>query len=227
MTLSLATCLPIVMHVCIKSDFSEKILWNLESNEVLLSLGIRDGIKVNVMLDNKAQPRPNILSIVSNCLKDRFDESQITMIALHFQKVVMLWVKVIEIFGDQEFRSTSPKKFRSYYTLGGWGPPTLKHFRKFFLKMKPLGVKTCGESEFDIYEAKKCFSDSRKACVLKRKVAKMRFFDFSLQYSGLTWIREVFFLFENVKFRFPACFYPWRSHFQKKFSRYPNFLPLI
>uniref|UniRef100_A0A914DFZ4 Ubiquitin-like domain-containing protein n=1 Tax=Acrobeloides nanus TaxID=290746 RepID=A0A914DFZ4_9BILA len=60
-----------------------------ESNEVL---GIRDGIKVNIMLDNKAQPRPNILSIVSSCLKDRFDESQITMIALHFQKCLEMYV---------------------------------------------------------------------------------------------------------------------------------------
>jgi hypothetical protein len=37
-----------------------------------------------------------------------------------------------------------------------------------------VGVKkTCGETEFDIFEAKKA-SHSRKAyCVLKRKVAKM------------------------------------------------------
>jgi hypothetical protein len=42
--------------------------------------------------------------------------------------------------------------------------------------MTPLGVKTCGESEFDIFEAKKRFPDSGRAyCVLKRKVAKMRF----------------------------------------------------
>jgi hypothetical protein len=42
--------------------------------------------------------------------------------------------------------------------------------------MTPLAVKTCGESEFDIFKAKKRFSDSGKAyCVLKRKVAKMRF----------------------------------------------------
>ena len=47
--------------------------------------------------------------------------------------------------------------------------------KKFFLEMTPLGVKTCGESEFDIFEAKKRFPDSGKACVLKRKVAKMRF----------------------------------------------------
>ena len=41
--------------------------------------------------------------------------------------------------------------------------------------MTPLGVKTCGESEFDIFEAKKRFPDSGKAYyVLKRKVAKMR-----------------------------------------------------
>src|SRR3569833_695576 len=44
-------------------------------------------------------------------------------------------------------------------------------------------VKTCGKFEFDIYEAKKRLLDSGKACVLKRKVAKMRFFDFSLQYT--------------------------------------------
>ena len=48
----------------------------------------------------------------------------------------------------------------------------MKNFHKFFLEMTPLGVKTCGESEFDICEAKKRFPDSEKACVLKRKVAK-------------------------------------------------------
>ena len=55
---------------------------------------------------------------------------------------------------------------------------------KFFLEMIPLGIKTCGESEdfshgfpeFDIFEAKKRFPDSGNVyCVLKRKVAKMRF----------------------------------------------------
>ena len=40
--------------------------------------------------------------------------------------------------------------------------------------MTPLVVKTC--EEFDIFEAKKRFPDSGKACcVLKRKVVKMRF----------------------------------------------------
>ena len=39
--------------------------------------------------------------------------------------------------------------------------------------MTPLRVKTCGESEFDIFE--KRFTDSGKASVLKRKVSKMRF----------------------------------------------------
>jgi hypothetical protein len=51
--------------------------------------------------------------------------------------------------------------------------------------MIPLGVKPCGESEFDIFEAKKHFSDSKKACVLKRKIEKSHFCDFSLQYTGL------------------------------------------
>jgi hypothetical protein len=42
--------------------------------------------------------------------------------------------------------------------------------------MTPLGVKTGGESEYNIFEAKKRFPDSGKAyCVLKRKVAKKRF----------------------------------------------------
>jgi hypothetical protein len=41
--------------------------------------------------------------------------------------------------------------------------------------MAPLGVKTCAESEFDIFEAKKRFPDAGKVyCVLKRKVSKMR-----------------------------------------------------
>jgi hypothetical protein len=51
----------------------------------------------------------------------------------------------------------------------------LQIFQKFFLEMTPLWVKTCGESEFEIFEAKKRFPDSKKACVLKRKVAKSHF----------------------------------------------------
>jgi hypothetical protein len=63
------------------------------------------------------------------------------------------------------------KKVRSCYTIGG-----ATHV-KIFLEMAPLGVKTCGESEFDIFEAKKRFPDSEKAyCALKRKVTKMQFF---------------------------------------------------
>ena len=45
----------------------------------------------------------------------------------------------------------------------------------FVLEITPLGVKTCGESEFKIYEAKKRFPDSWKACLLKRKDAKIAF----------------------------------------------------
>jgi hypothetical protein len=36
--------------------------------------------------------------------------------------------------------------------------------------MNPLGVKTCGESEFDIFEAKKRFPDPGKACVIELKI---------------------------------------------------------
>ena len=52
----------------------------------------------------------------------------------------------------------------------------MRKFSKIFLEMTLLWIKTCGESEFDIFEAKKRFPDSGKEyCVLKRKVAKMRF----------------------------------------------------
>ncbi len=39
----------------------------------------------------------------------------------------------------------------------------------------PLEIKTCGESKIDIFKTKKRCSDSGKEYVLKRKVAKMRF----------------------------------------------------
>ena len=35
--------------------------------------------------------------------------------------------------------------------------------------MTPFGVKAFGKAEFDIFEARKRFSDSGKTCVLKRK----------------------------------------------------------
>ena len=51
----------------------------------------------------------------------------------------------------------------------------MKKFSIIFLEMNPVGVKTLGESEFDISEAKQRFPDSEKACVLKRKVEKIAF----------------------------------------------------
>ena len=60
------------------------------------------------------------------------------------------------------------KKFWGYYTI-------LDLRENFFLELTALGVQTCRESEFEIFEAKKRFPDSKKVCVLKRKVAKMRF----------------------------------------------------
>jgi hypothetical protein len=60
----------------------------------------------------------------------------------------------------------------------------VKNFQKFVLEMTPLGVKICGESEFNIFEAKKRFPDSEKACILKRKVAKMRFLQLFAAFPG-------------------------------------------
>jgi hypothetical protein len=63
-----------------------------------------------------------------------------------------------------------------YYTIGE-GAIQVKNFPKnFYLEMTPLGIKTCGESEFDIFEAKKHLPDSEKACILKRKIAFLRLF---------------------------------------------------
>jgi hypothetical protein len=39
----------------------------------------------------------------------------------------------------------------------------VKKFSKIFLEMTAIWVKTCGESEFGIFGAKKRFSDSRRA----------------------------------------------------------------
>ncbi len=53
--------------------------------------------------------------------------------------------------------------------------------------MTPLGVKTWGgESEFDIFEAKIRFPDPDKACVFKRKVAKMGTITFATNFATLT-----------------------------------------
>jgi hypothetical protein len=72
-------------------------------------------------------------------------------------------------------KSTQPSGklyyFWSYYTIRG--ATHVKQFSNIFLEMTPVGVKTYGESEFDIFEAKKRFPDSRKTYVLKRKVSKL------------------------------------------------------
>ena len=56
------------------------------------------------------------------------------------------------------------------------GATHVKTFSKKFSGNAPSRGKNMGESEFDIFEAKKFLHDSEKAyCVLKRKVANMRF----------------------------------------------------
>jgi hypothetical protein len=74
--------------------------------------------------------------------------------------------------------------------------------------MTPLGVKTYGKSEFDIFEAKKRFPDSGKACVLKRKVEKSHFCDFSLQYKAFPESGKRFFALKISNSDFPYVFTP-------------------
>jgi hypothetical protein len=80
--------------------------------------------------------------------------------------------------------------------------------------MTPLGVKTCGEIEFDIFEAKKRFSDSGKTCVLKRKVAKMRFFA-SIHRSSLN--QKSVFSPRTCQIRFSRISLPLERSFPEKF----------
>jgi hypothetical protein len=50
-------------------------------------------------------------------------------------------------------------------------------FSKIFSENDPSRGKNMWEIQFDIFEAKKRFPDSGKVCVLKRKVAKIAFFN--------------------------------------------------
>jgi hypothetical protein len=81
--------------------------------------------------------------------------------------------------------------------------------------MTPLEIKTCGESEFDIFEAKKRFPDTGKAYyVLKGKVAKIGFFRlFALIYRP-SLNQESVFSFRKCQIR---LFLPLEGLFQEKF----------
>jgi hypothetical protein len=71
-----------------------------------------------------------------------------------------------------------------------------------------LGVKICENSEFTFSKRKNTSLIQRRPVYLSEKSQKCDFCDFSLKYTGLLWIREVFFRFENVKFEILAYFYP-------------------
>jgi hypothetical protein len=105
------------------------------------------------------------------------------------------------------------KKTWGYYTIGG---PHEKIFKNFFLEITPLGVKTCGESDFDIFEVTKRFPDPGKTCVLKRKVAKIAFLRFFALIHRPSLMREAFFSFENVKLGFSVMFLSLAESFPEK-----------
>jgi hypothetical protein len=81
----------------------------------------------------------------------------------------------------------------------------VKNFQNFFLEMVTLGVKTCGESEFDIFEAKKTLLWFRESVLCFE--AKKRFLDSGkvyrvLKQKTLSWFREDVLCIEAKK-RFP------------------------
>jgi hypothetical protein len=89
----------------------------------------------------------------------------------------------------------------------------VKNFSKnFYLEMTPLGVKTCRESEFDIFEAKKHLPNSGKACVLKRKIAFLRLFNTQALNQ-----KSIFSLRKCLKFWFSARLYQPKIFFRKSF----------
>jgi hypothetical protein len=63
--------------------------------------------------------------------------------------------------------------------------------QSIFWSYYTIGVVTQKFSEFDIFEAKKRIPDSGKACILKRKVAKMRFFTQKIEFIFKNRIFEI------------------------------------
>ena len=126
---------------------------------------------------------PPFSPFFSNRLFDEFDFDRSFTRPYWADKNLLEGQRFAEGVGEVSTMLNTIVKFWSYYNT--IGATHVKNFRKFFSENDTSRGKTCGKSDFDIYEAKKCFPDSGKACVLNRKVAKMRFFDFSLQYTGL------------------------------------------
>jgi hypothetical protein len=86
--------------------------------------------------------------------------------------------------------------------------------------MTPLEVKTCVESDFDIFEAKNLFPDSEKVCVLKRKVEKCDFATFRLNTQAFSESGKCFF---GSKMSIPHMFLPLEGSFPENFFAYPYF----
>ena len=87
----------------------------------------------------------------------------------------------------------------------------------------------CGKSEFDIYEAKKCFPDSEKAWVLKRKDAKIQFFNFFASIHRPSLNQGSFFSLRKFQIRIPRMFLGlFLEKLSKIFSRGdPPPLPIV
>jgi hypothetical protein len=82
--------------------------------------------------------------------------------------------------------------------------------------MIPLRVKTCGESEFDIFEAKKTLSFLRESLCIEAKSQKIVFSRLFAPIHRLSLKQGSVFRFENVKFGFPVCFYSLEVLFLEK-----------
>jgi hypothetical protein len=86
---------------------------------------------------------------------------------------------------------------RIWELLHNRGAIHVKKYSKFFLEMTPLGVKDVGNPNLTFSRRKNASLIQGRPVYLSEKWQKCNFCDFSLQFTH-----------ENVKFKFPACFYP-------------------
>jgi hypothetical protein len=105
-----------------------------------------------------------------------------------------------------------------YYTIDFFHPRK-KIFENFFSENDTSrDKKTCGKTEFDIYEAKKCFPDSGKICIEEksRKNGISRLFRFNAQAFPES---EKCFSNRKCQIQIPRMFLPLEVSFPEKHFR--------
>src|SRR3569623_1531827 len=88
--------------------------------------------------------------------------------------------------------------------------------KKFFLEITPLGVKTCGESEFDIFEAKNAsMIQGRPVCIEAKSRKNAIFATFRFNPQAFLESRKHFFI-RKCQIRIPRMFFTPRGIISRK-----------